>query len=88
MNKLIIYNQDNGIPAVIIPTQEALDLYGIDAIALKDVPHGKPYKIVSDADIPTDRTFRAAWTIDDALLTDGVGSGFNSFDNFPPHKEV
>jgi hypothetical protein len=30
-------------------------------IAAKDVPEGKPYKIVDVADIPTDRTFRDAW---------------------------
>ena len=27
----------------------------------KDVPEGKPYKIVNDSDIPSDRTFRNAW---------------------------
>ncbi len=30
-------------------------------IAAKDVPAGKPYKIVDVSDIPEDRTFRAAW---------------------------
>ena len=30
MNR-IIYNQDNGVVAVIIPTPEALELYGIQA---------------------------------------------------------
>jgi hypothetical protein len=60
MNR-IIYNQDNGVVAVIIPTPEALEQYGIQAIAIKDVPAGKPYKIVDVADIPTDRTFRNAW---------------------------
>ena len=30
-------------------------------IANKDVPAGKPYKIVDVADIPSDRTFRNAW---------------------------
>lgn len=30
-------------------------------VAAKDVPEGKPYKIVDVADIPTDRTFRDAW---------------------------
>jgi hypothetical protein len=33
----------------------------IEEIALKDVPEGKPYKIVDVSDIPTDRTFRNAW---------------------------
>lgn len=30
-------------------------------IAAKDVPEGKPYKIVDVSDIPEDRTFRNAW---------------------------
>ena len=79
MNQVILYKQDNGVVAIIRPTEEALAMYGIEAIAAKDVPAGKPYKIVSDADIPSDRTFRAAWTVDDADLTDGVGAESNEF---------
>ena len=79
MNR-IIYKQDDGSVAVIIPTPEALALYGIEAIAQKDVPAGKPYKIVSDADIPTNRSQRNAWTVVDADLTDGVGAEWNTFD--------
>ena len=81
MNKVIIYKQDNGVVAIIRPTSEALKLYGIDAIAQKDVPAGKPYKIVDDADIPTDRNMRDAWTVDDADLTDGVGAEFSVFES-------
>ena len=33
----------------------------VPEVAAKDVPAGKPYKIVDVADIPTDRTFRNAW---------------------------
>lgn len=78
MNR-IIYLQDNGVVAVIIPTPEALAQYGIEAIAKKDVPAGKPYKIVSDADIPSDRSERNAWAVDEAELTDGVGGESNEF---------
>ena len=78
MNR-IIYNQDNGVVAVIIPTPEALEQHGIQAIAIKDVPAGKPYKIVDVADIPSDRTFRNAWTVNEADLTDGVGAESNEF---------
>jgi hypothetical protein len=28
---------------------------------MKDIPEGKPYKIVDVADIPTESTFRDAW---------------------------
>ena len=78
MNR-IIYKQDNGSVAVVIPTPEALEQYGIQAIAVKDVPAGKPYKIVDAADIPADRTDRDAWTVDDADLTDGIGGESNEF---------
>ena len=78
MNR-IIYNQDNGVVAVIIPTPEALEQYSIQAIAIKDVPAGKPFKILDAADIPTDRSQRDAWTVDEAELTDGIGGTSNEF---------
>ena len=77
--KIVFKNKDNSI-SIIAPTQEALGLYDIEAIAKKDVPHNLPYKIVEDAVIPTDRSFRGAWTIDDAELTDGVGGELNTFE--------
>ena len=79
MNQIVIYKQDNGVVAVIRPTAEALAVYGIEAIAQKDVPAGKPYKIIDISEIPTDRTQRNAWTVDDAALTDGVGAVSNEF---------
>jgi hypothetical protein len=60
MNR-IIYKQDNGAVAVVVPTPEALEQYGIEAIAAKDTPAGKPFKIVDATEIPSDRTFRNAW---------------------------
>ena len=59
MNQRIIYPTDNGGVAVIIPADECG--LTIEEIAAKDVPAGKPYKIVNVADIPSDRTFRNAW---------------------------
>lgn len=75
----IIYKNDAGGVAVIIPAPEALEAHGIHAIAQKDVPAGKPYKIVPASEIPTDRSLRNAWEVDEALLTDGVGSDSNEF---------
>lgn len=74
MNQRIIYQTDDGGVAVIIPAPEAIELYGIDAIAQKDVPTGKPYKIVDVSEIPTDRSKREAWTVSADDLTDGVGA--------------
>jgi len=79
MTKRIIYKTPEGGVAVIIPSQEALDLYGIEAIALKDVPAGVPFKIVDVSEVPEDRTFRAAWEVDLTTLTDGVGAESNEF---------
>jgi len=71
MNR-IIYKTDSGGVAVIVPTGEL----SLEETAAKDVPAGRPYKIVDAADIPSDRTFRDAWEIDEAELTDGVGAGY------------
>jgi hypothetical protein len=57
MNQRIIYPTDDGV-AIIVPADCGLT---IEEIAAKDVPAGKPYKIVDTSDIPTDRTFRDAW---------------------------
>jgi hypothetical protein len=75
----IIYKNDNGGVSVVIPTDEALSQHTIQEIAVKDVPAGKPFKIVSVSDIPSDRSERDAWTIDEADLTDGVGGESNEF---------
>ena len=58
MNSRIIYPTDDGV-AVIIPAVECG--LTIEEIAAKDVPAGKPYKIVDASDIPQDRAFRNAW---------------------------
>jgi len=68
MNQRILYKTDTGV-AVIVPTGEL----SVQATAAKDVPTGLPYKIVDVSEIPEDRSFREAWDIDEAELTDGVG---------------
>jgi len=57
--KLIIYPNDNGGVCILTPAPECG--LSLQEIAAKDVPAGKPYKIVDGSDIPTDRTFRNAW---------------------------
>ena len=63
MNSRIIFPTDDGGVAVIIPTAECG--LTIQQIAAKDVPMGKPYKIVDVADVPSDRVFRNAWSWQD-----------------------
>jgi hypothetical protein len=61
MNQRIIYPNDDGGVCILIPTPEYLEDHTIEELAAKDVPVGKPFKIVSIEDIPSDRTFRDAW---------------------------
>lgn len=74
MTKRIIYNNDDGSVSVIIPAPECG--LTVEQIALKDVPFGKPFKIIDVSDLPADRTQRNAWTVDEADLTDGVGADY------------
>jgi hypothetical protein len=61
MEKRIIYPNDEGGVSILIPTSEYLETHTIEELAAKDVPAGKPYKIIDAADIPSDWTFRNAW---------------------------
>lgn len=72
MTKRIIYPTPEGGVAIIVPAPDCT--LSLEEIAAKDVPTGVPYKIVSTDDIPTDRTFRAAWEVDEADCTDGIGA--------------
>jgi hypothetical protein len=78
MTQVIIYNQDNGIPAVVTPTLECLGTHSILEIAIKDVPAGKPFKIIDAADLPQDVP-QETWVVDEADLTDGIGGESNEF---------
>jgi hypothetical protein len=61
-NKRIIYSRASGRIGILIPAANAG--MSIDEIAAKDVPAGRPYRIVEAADIPSDRGFRDAWEAD------------------------
>lgn len=62
MDKRIVYENDEGGISIIIPAPETLTTMTIEEIAAKDVPQGREYHIVDVSEIPTDRTFRNAWT--------------------------
>jgi hypothetical protein len=63
MDKRIIYPNDDGGICIIIPAES------VEA-AMKDIPAGKPYKIIDAADVPADREFRNAWTADFSEVTE------------------
>jgi len=72
MNQRIIYPNSEGGVSILAPAPECG--LSIEEIAAKDVPAGKPYKIVDVADIPSDRTFRNAWEFvaDEPVQTEPV----------------
>jgi len=72
MNKRIIYKNTSGGVSVIIPAPDCG--LTVEEIAAKDVPTGLPYKIVLATDVPTDRSQRDLWEVDESDLTDGVGA--------------
>ena len=71
----IIYkNQDGGV-AVFTPTQEALDQLTLDEIVQRVVPNSIPYWFIDPSAIPSDRTFRDAWELDESQLGEPNGYG-------------
>lgn len=78
--KVIIYNdKDANSVAILYPAAECLKTHTIEEIAIKDVPHGRPFKIVDLDDLPAVEL--EAWEVDDADLTDGVGGPLSVFEN-------
>ena len=77
MNRIIYQNDEGGV-SIIVPTESALATMTIEDIALKDTPAGKPFKIVTIEDIPSDRTFRNAWEAD-MSSPDGTGMGHEAW---------
>jgi hypothetical protein len=56
--QVIIFPQDDNKVSVITPAPEFANQ--IEAVAQKDVPHGKPFRIIDDSMLPS-RDFRDKW---------------------------
>lgn len=89
MNRIIYTTPEGGV-AVIIPAESV-------ELALKDVPEGVPYEIVSSEDIPADRTFRGAWVMGDCCIEHDINRcrelghdirRAKRAEEFAPHDEV
>lgn len=90
MRKYIVYANDSGQVCIITPAPEAVMALGIEVIAKICVPAGKPYKIAGFGDFPIDgtfnengdpnmdKTFRAAWVVDESALNDGFGADYGA----------
>ena len=90
MTQRIIYPNDEGGVAVIIPAESV-------ELALKDVPEGVPYEIVDASEVPTDRTFRGAWVMGDCCIDHNIDKcraighdirRAKRAEEFAPHDEV
>lgn len=59
-DKKIIYIDDDGNVAIMTPTDNCG--LTVEEIQAKDVPAGKTSYIIDATDVPTDKSFRDAWT--------------------------
>lgn len=69
---IILYPQDDNSLAFVFPAPNCS--IPLAEIARKDVPAGKPYKIMGRADLPADTAFMDAWEADFSE-PDGHGIG-------------
>ena len=60
-NKRIIYDNGEGGVSIIVPSPSCPS---IDRL-IQDVPAGRKYQVVDVNNIPSDRTFRDAWTYEE-----------------------
>ena len=61
-DKRVIYRNEEGGVSILVPSSECTT---IDRL-IQDVPAGKSYQIVNVSEIPADRTYRNAWTYEEA----------------------
>ena len=60
-NKRIIYDNGEGGVSIIVPSPSCPS---IDRL-IQDVPAGRKYEVVDISEVPSDRTFRDAWTYEE-----------------------
>lgn len=76
MGKVIIHKSDDGTLLITSPSEG----HDIHKAARQAVKHGKAYKIIDESELPSDYTFRKAWTVEDSILTDGFGNASNEYE--------
>ena len=68
--KLIIFKQENGNAAVIVPAYEYLQDHTIEECAVKDVPAGAEFHIIEEEDLPQEHNdFFNAWELNVGKVT-------------------
>lgn len=70
-DKIVVFTLEDGCCHIMYPTQEGIDLFGLEGLIERDKPVGTKFHRVTTVDqLPTDRDYRDAWT--DALPTTTV----------------
>jgi len=59
--RIVIVNQDSSV-TILCPAPEYLQTHTLRELIKKDVPAELTYHIINASELPTDRTFRGAWT--------------------------
>ena len=59
--KRVIYDNGNGGVSILVPSTHCSS---IDRL-IQDVPAGRLYQVIDMSEVPTDRTFRDAWTFEE-----------------------
>jgi hypothetical protein len=69
-NIRVLYPLDGGGVAVVVPAPGV----ALERLLLRAVPPGSPYLVVPVDSVPSDRTFREAWTADfsEAAINEAV----------------
>ena len=87
MSQVIIYEiEDNGAVAIVRPTAEVLASgRTIMQVAVKDVPEGRPFKVIDESELPANRSLRDAWRwlgdLSQEVNRDGIGGASNEFED-------
>ena len=55
-----VYTNDEGILVIVIPSDNSK--YTLEEIKEKDCPKDRPVYTINKSSVPTDRSFRNAWT--------------------------
>jgi len=76
MGKVIIHKAEDGTLLITRPGEG----HDVHKAARQAVKHGKAYKIIDESELPSDYTFRWAWTVDDSSLTDGFGNDSDRYE--------
>jgi len=87
MNQLILHENESGGVAICYPSPEALEIYTVTEIALKDTPTGNPFWVVDANQLPNDFTFFDAWELDIEALGEPTGYGMDYEDWVREYKK-